>query len=757
MLKAARGLFFLLVLLSAASCMKGPEEKLTEHMRKGKELMGSSSYREAILEFKNAVQLAPKDAQARHNLGLAYLSAGGQNIQLAYKEFSAAVELDPGLNEAQLKLGEFLLLAGNFDDARKKAVMVLDKDPANTEAKVLLAGAYAGVRQGSKALSILEEVIASKPANIRPYMAAATVHLSSGNHSAAEQVLRKSLETFESSIEVRLALSNLLARKGDLPGAEAEIKKAVELNKDSQEPLIALAAFYSLMPQRQEDAHKAFESAINVKPENPAGYLAYSRFLTASGRATDATRVLGVGFEKTKSPVLQKSMIELQIEHGKYKEASEGIESILKKNRDPEALYLSGRLKLAQRDLNGAIEDLNASLKSNPDSAQARFRLALAYQATGNLQTAKSELLEAVRLAPGYLDARIALANAYMGIGDNKLAAKEVQSLLEKHPAHPGANLLMGDILLRQKQFAGAKSSFEKVVKAARNDPRGYARLGTVYQLQGNSRIALENFERALEMNPEMIDVLSMIASIHISNGQPARGLNRITAQLEKYPKNPHMHHLLGRVYVVLKDYQNAEKSLKQALSLKNDLIGVYMDLGNIYALQGLLDNATSTYEETIRINPKYISGHMMLGILYERKGRTKDAIESYKKVLDIDSKFGPAANNLAYLYSEGGGNIDVALSLAETAKEQLPNDPGISDTLGWIYYKKGAYLKAISHLKESAEKLPDNPVVRFHLGMAYYRKGDFKMAKEELSKSLRLNGKHPHSEEARRVLGEMK
>jgi hypothetical protein len=58
---------------------------------------------------------------------------------------------------------------------------------------------------------------------------------------------------------------------------------------------------------------------------------------------------------------------------------------------------------------------------------------------------------------------------------------------------------------------------------------------------------------------------------------------------------------------------------------------------------------------------------------------------------------------------------------LAQTAKEELPNAPAVSDTLGWIFYKKNVYLKAIGLLTESAEKLPDNPVVHYHLGMAYY------------------------------------
>jgi tetratricopeptide (TPR) repeat protein len=120
---------------------------------------------------------------------------------------------------------------------------------------------------------------------------------------------------------------------------------------------------------------------------------------------------------------------------------------------------------------------------------------------------------------------------------------------------------------------------------------------------------------------------------------------------------------------------------------------------------------------------------------------------------LKLDPRLAPAANNLAWLYSERGGNIDVALSLAQTAMEQLPTDPSVADTLGWIYYKKGAYLKAIALLKESAARLPENAVVRYHLGMAHYRNGDAKSARSELENALKLNPAFPDADEAKQTL----
>ena len=131
-------------------------------------------------------------------------------------------------------------------------------------------------------------------------------------------------------------------------------------------------------------------------------------------------------------------------------------------------------------------------------------------------------------------------------------------------------------------------------------------------------------------------------------------------------------------------------------------------------------------------------------------------AKEQYQKALKINSKFAPAANNLAYLYAEKGENIDEALNLAQSAKEQFPDDPHIADTLGWVYYKKNVFTLAITYLKEASEKTPDDSMIRYHLGMAYYKNGDKELAKKELRKALELDPKFSGAEDAKNILARL-
>jgi tetratricopeptide (TPR) repeat protein len=140
--------------------------------------------------------------------------------------------------------------------------------------------------------------------------------------------------------------------------------------------------------------------------------------------------------------------------------------------------------------------------------------------------------------------------------------------------------------------------------------------------------------------------------------------------------------------------------------------------------------------------------------MIYQGRKEFDKAKARYEEALKLDSKFAPAANNLAWMLAEQGGNLDVALSHAQTAREQQPDDPHIADTLGWIYYKKNAYLLAVSLLKEAVGKLPNEPIIQFHYGMVQYKNGDAAGAKTALQASLKLSKDFAGSEEAQKTLG---
>src|SRR5205814_8282511 len=93
-----------------------------------------------------------------------------------------------------------------------------------------------------------------------------------------------------------------------------------------------------------------------------------------------------------------------------------------------------------------------------------------------------------------------------------------------------------------------------------------------------------------------------------------------------------------------------------------------------------------------------------------------------YEKVLGEKPGAAEASWRLAALYADQNTNLGVALNLAIAAKQQLPEDPSVSDALGWVYAQQNLPASGLTHLQDAVRGAPQNPVFRYHLGTAYMR-----------------------------------
>lgn len=75
-----------------------------------------------------------------------------------------------------------------------------------------------------------------------------------------------------------------------------------------------------------------------------------------------------------------------------------------------------------------------------------------------------------------------------------------------------------------------------------------------------------------------------------------------------------------------------------------------------------------------------------------------------------------------------------------------------MSDTLGWILYRKGLYSLAVVHLEKAVNREP-TPRHRFHLGLAYYKAGNQARGQEVLQAALKADSTAPEAALAREVL----
>jgi tetratricopeptide (TPR) repeat protein len=337
-----------------------------------------------------------------------------------------------------------------------------------------------------------------------------------------------------------------------------------------------------------------------------------------------------------------------------------------------------------------------------------------------------------------------------------KISIEDLEKLVAKNPTSVPAHELLGLAYLAKRDFAKATETFRRIEAVAPKDPRGPYLVGISLRAQNKPDEARREFEAALALVPDYVDALTQLVSMDLAAKEPDAALRRVKGQIARAPNSRALYQLLGRTHEVRREAGLAESAYRKAIELDPRTVGAYADLARLYASAGRVDDALTTVAEGLTVSPKDSGLFLVAGTLYERKGNIPEAQDAYEKALAVNPGLAMAANNLAYLLSEHGGDADRALALARTAKRAAPADPHVSDTLGWILYKRGSYQEALPLLRQSAATLRE-PVVQYHLGMAAFKAGDQSTAREALTQALRSPASFPGRAEAERILSELK
>jgi tetratricopeptide (TPR) repeat protein len=732
-----------------------PENKKATHLQQGQAYFDKQQYREALIEFKNVVQLDPKDADTHYRLALTHLKLGGAtNLQGAFAELSRAVEMDKTNRDAQLKLGELYLLGNEPAKARKQADIVLASAPQDTEGLILKGRSLINEKHYAEGIAELKKAIELDPKNMRTYIELARAQVFAKDTAAAEATLEKALTIDPRSTEILIALGDFHITTGKPDQAEIIYKQALEIAPDNEDIYFRLASFYQRYSKWAE-VEATLQKLAAVKPQDEKPHIHLGDFFTWLGQRDKALASYQRATEINAGSIIARDkFISHYLDSGKVKEAEARTKAILDKNsKDLSGRFFDARIHLAQGNVDEAISLLQGVVKDELQLAVAHHFLGVAFMQKRQTAQARGAFTEAVKLNPNLPEARTALAEIHLAEGSLDLAIEQAEAAIQLNPRNVQATIILGDAHLRKRNFAKSRQVFEAVAQALPKEAVGPYHLGLVARAEKNDAKALAYFEDALSKKPIAIEPLAQIVMIKIAQGKTNEARERVNKQLEASPNSPQLYTLLGQLWMKAEDPGQAETAFKKAIELDNSFLSAYINLALVYHTAGKTDQAAKEFESVLAKDPKVIQAHMVLGIIHEGRKEYDKAQAHYEAILKLDSRFAPAANNLAWTLVEHGGNLDVALSHAQMAREQQPNDSHIADTLGWIYYKKNANLLAMSLLKEAVEKLPNEPDFHFHYGMAQKKNGDLAGAKKSLHTALKLSQTFSGSEEARKAL----
>ena len=754
-LRRSIGLFLCLVVCTSGCSDKEAQKRKV--LASGDSYAANEQYDEAIIEYRRAIQIDPKDGDARLTLANAFLKVGV--VSDALRELFRAGDLLPNNTGVQITIGSLLLASERFDDARVTADRVLRREPGNVAAHVLRGNALAHLKEFQGAMQAMQQAIAADPENAVAYIGLGAVQRARGELPEAEQAFRKALEVQPNTPDVRISFANFLLATGRINEAEQELKRAQAIDPKGVSANRALASFYVVTGRRP--AAETYLQTLAANPESAswAGFT-LARFYIVMGRGDDGVRILRELANKGKREISSEARLQLAAILYNRKEREEAhrlIDEVLALTpKEPRALTLKAGFLLDEEKFDEAARVATLA-KQNSRAAQPNIVLGLAYSRLGKIDDAKKAFTAALNADPNSVAAQIELSRISLLAGDTVWAQKYGEQALRAAPQFPAAREAVVRAALARRDVQAAAPPLAALRRDNPNNPEFLYLEGELRLQQGNKAGARQALTKAAELEPRSLITAGALIRLELSDGKVSAARARAEQMLAKSPKNPAALMLAARTYATSNDFTRAESLLRQAINLEPSRSQAYGMLANLYLVQNKLPEALAQYQDTVKHDPKSVGAQTMVATVLMQMGRRTEAKAAYRQALEIDPKAAVAANNLAFLYAEDGENLDTATQLAETAKAQMPGAAGPIDTLGWVYYNRKMPTYAVAQLQDAAAIEPNNADFQYHLGLAHARGGDARLARETLDRALKMDPKSPLAGDARNAIATLK
>jgi superkiller protein 3 len=374
-----------------------------------------------------------------------------------------------------------------------------------------------------------------------------------------------------------------------------------------------------------------------------------------------------------------------------------------------------------QAKYESAVEAGQKALDADPTSLKAMTSMAFSLAKTGKLQ----EAADMARQALG-VNANSPVANATLGealLADKKYDEAEAafKKALQIDPENAESHAGMADIYLRQEKYDDAIAASTKALELNDKLTRAYALRGMannakgepgaaysdlsmavtvnpddpdaqfafaqVYQAQGNMGMAGAAYQRALNINPAMIEAYEPLAKILMDRGSYTEATEILKQGTERLPDSALLQYYLGLCMYYQTQPDAALAAFRKASELDPDLVGaiagegtVLLDKQDVAGAIPLLQKATDLEPD----NAKYLTDY---GRALATNKQFADAIPPLMKAADS-----PDYNDHVGFYYLGfaqlnEGNTEAAVEAFNRAIEAYPDWGDPHRMLGWALY----------------------------------------------------------------------
>ena len=283
----------------------------------------------------------------------------------------------------------------------------------------------------------------------------------------------------------------------------------------------------------------------------------------------------------------------------------------------------------------------------------------------------------------------------------------------------------------RNTVFANNVTLWEDAARKSPNKTRTRFNLGAAYQNAHRPNDAIREYQRALQLKPDIHAAYSNMAAMQIDTGQLDEGEKTLVRLTQIAPEYTEGLINLSVLYIRKKDPDKAVTAADRAVAINPNSFAAHFNRAEALTQKGEFKLAIAAYERAAYLRPDLPSFQLSLGSAYVRAGDPNAAEQTFGK-LTTGPLAADAYRSLAGLYSSGN-NTNQAIDFLKRAIQVRPEFPFAHHDLGVIYMNKGMTDQAVEEFRTTLAQQPDNGPAVLNLSLAYQSKGDLPAARQVL------------------------
>jgi tetratricopeptide (TPR) repeat protein len=432
------------------------------------------------------------------------------------------------------------------------------------------------------------------------------------------------------------------------------------------------------------------------------------------------------------------------------------------------ACSVLGAIRFQQKRLSESVKFLKEAIQLEPKLVGARLTLAEAYSVEGNSGSALATYREVLKFDSSNASARLALAHSeaengryrqslelaspvatelkqtpegllllatdYINTGDHTAAAHLASDWLQLNGV-PEPWAIKFALLLAKNDAAPEAAQVLEHVKPPSNLSFELAfNLAGIYLLNNNPKLALENYDAALNAGPTSMPALTQAAVISEKQGELERSLSYWMRAKKLEPENAEVLLGFGRVCLKMDLLDDAETALTKAAGLRPEESGYQYLLASVKVGKKQFDAAREILGKLVEKNPQDSQLHYALGSVLYLQGQLPDAATHLTESVRLQPQQVASYYYLALIARDQGKEAE-AIDKLQGVLKQNPDHAPSCEALGELLMSARQYPEAENNLKKAVRLDPRSVKANYQLGLLLARMGK----KEESDKQLEL------------------